>query len=71
MSRDGKLSSTGEMNLLQAAVLLAEVGDFIRPETPAHLIQKVGFPILAALGRALGYRARYEQYSEEAGEPAP
>jgi len=71
LSRDGKLSSTGEMNLLQATVLLVEVSDFIRPETPARFIQGVGFPVLAALGRALGYRARYTRYSEEAGQPAP
>lgn len=36
LSRDGKLSSTGEINLLQGAVLLAEVGDFIRPASPAR-----------------------------------
>lgn len=70
LSREGKLSPTGEMNLLQGTVLLAEVGDFIRPETPALLVQRFGFPVLAALGRALGYRARYARYSEEAGQPA-
>jgi quercetin dioxygenase-like cupin family protein len=70
LSREGKLSASGEMNLLQATVLLAEVDDFIHPETPSLVIQKVAFPVLATLGRALGYRARYDKYSEEAGQPA-
>jgi quercetin dioxygenase-like cupin family protein len=63
LSRDGKLSPSGDIDLLQAAVLLQEVGDFVRPSSPPILLQSVLFPVLAALGRMRGYRARYERYS--------
>ncbi len=62
LSRDGKLSSTGRIGLLQAAVLVREVGDFIRPSFPPIPIQDVLFPLLAVLGRCVGYRPRYERY---------
>jgi len=62
LSRDGKLSRTGVMNTLQAAVLIQEVGDFIRPPKPYPPLQDVMFKPLAELGRALGYRAWYPQY---------
>ena len=63
LSRDGKLSPKGEIKLLQGAVLLQEVGDFIRPSSPPIAVQNVLFPVLAALGRWRGYRARYEKYA--------
>ena len=63
LSRDGKLSADGEINLLQGAVLLAEVGDFIRPASPPISVQNVLFPLLAAVGRTRGYRARYARYA--------
>jgi quercetin dioxygenase-like cupin family protein len=63
LSRDGKLSPNGDINLLQAAVLLQEVGDFIRPPSPPITVQKTLFPVLAALGRMRGYRARYPRYA--------
>jgi quercetin dioxygenase-like cupin family protein len=63
LSREGKLSSKGDISLLQGAVLLAEVGDFIRPSWPPMAVQKVVFPLLAAIGRARGYRARYPKYA--------
>jgi mannose-6-phosphate isomerase-like protein (cupin superfamily) len=62
LSRDGKLSPTGDINVLQAAVLVMEVGDFIRPEKPPRWLQDLAFPPLAILGRVLGYRARYARY---------
>ena len=49
--------------MLQGAVLLAEVDDFIRPSTPQAAVQKVLLAVLAALGRMLGYTARYEKYA--------
>ena len=63
LSRDGKLSPQGDINLLQGAVLLEEVGDFIRPASPPVALQNAVFPILAAIGRMRGYRARYEKYA--------
>ena len=63
LSRDGKLSSKGDINLLQGVVLLQEVGDFIRPTSPPIAVQNALFPALAALGRMRGYRARYKKYA--------
>jgi len=63
LSRDGKLSPKGDINLLQGAVLLQEVGDFIRPSSPPIAVQNTLFPVLAALGRMRGYRARYQKYA--------
>jgi hypothetical protein len=62
LSRDGKLSATGDIPLLQAAVLLEEVGDFIRPAFPPLWAQGLLFAPLAVVGRWRGYRARYPQY---------
>jgi hypothetical protein len=63
LSRDGKLSAEGDINLLQGAVLLQEVGDFIRPASPPVSVQNLVFPLLAAVGRMRGYRARYARYA--------
>lgn len=63
LSRDGKLSPKGDINLLQGAVLLQEVGDFIRPSSPPVAVQNALFPVLATLGRLRGYRARYQKYA--------
>jgi quercetin dioxygenase-like cupin family protein len=63
LSRDGKLSARGDINLLQGAVLLQEVGDFIRPSSPPIVVQDTLFPVLAAIGRMRGYQARYEKYA--------
>lgn len=62
LSRQGKLSPDGKIALLQAAVLVREVGDFIRPAWPPIPVQNVLFPPLAALGRWRGYRVRYPEY---------
>jgi mannose-6-phosphate isomerase-like protein (cupin superfamily) len=63
LSRDGMLSPKGDMKLLQAAVLLQEVGDFIRPSSPPLFMQDALFAPLAAIGRMRGYRARYPEYA--------
>ncbi len=63
LSRDGKLSPKGDINLLQGAVLLQEVGDFIRPSSPPIAVQNTLFPVLAVLGRIRGYRPRYQKYA--------
>jgi quercetin dioxygenase-like cupin family protein len=63
LSRDGKLSAAGDIGLLQGAVLLEEVGDFIRPASPPVWLQRVLFPVLAVFGRARGYHARYMRYA--------
>ena len=63
LSRDGKLSEEGDMKLLQGAVLIKEVGDFIRPSSPPLWMQDALFAPLAALGRMRGYKARYPEYA--------
>jgi mannose-6-phosphate isomerase-like protein (cupin superfamily) len=62
LSRDGKLSAKGDIPLLQAAVLLEQVGDFIRPAFPPQWMQGLLFSPLAIVGRWCGYRARYPKY---------
>ena len=63
LSRDGKLSRKGDMNLLQASVLLPVVGDFIRPSQPPLFVQDRLFAALAPIARRRRYRARYPQYA--------
>jgi len=63
LSREGKLSAKGDIKLLQGAVLLQEVGDFIRPASPPIWVQNLVFPVLAVIGRLLGYRARYARFA--------
>ena len=62
LSRDGKLGPGGTIGLLQAAALLEEVSDFIRPASPPVFIQRLIFPPLGVIARRLGYRARYPAY---------
>jgi hypothetical protein len=63
LSREGKLLPSGDMRLLQATVLLSAVADFVRITSPPLLLQDIAFPVLAGLGRARGYRARYPRYA--------
>ncbi len=63
LSRDGKLLPSGDMHLLQATVLLTAVADFIRIVSPPLFVQDLAFPMLAVIGRARGYRARYPEYT--------
>jgi mannose-6-phosphate isomerase-like protein (cupin superfamily) len=65
LSREGKLAPNGDISLLQAAVLISDVGDFIRPAEPARWIQDIVFPPLGALGKLLGYRSRYARYERD------
>jgi mannose-6-phosphate isomerase-like protein (cupin superfamily) len=73
LSRDGKLTATGDIPILQAAVLLEVVGDFIRPAAPPQWLQRLVFPPLAIIARRRGLRARYPQYRlpQAAPEQAP
>ena len=63
LSRSGMLLPSGDMRVLQAAVLLTAVDDFIRITSPPLFVQDLAFPVLAAIGRARGYRARYPEYA--------
>jgi quercetin dioxygenase-like cupin family protein len=63
LAKDGKTNAKGLPNPLQAAVALREFSDEIRLARPPFWVQKVAFGLLAPLGRLVGYRARYPQYS--------
>ncbi len=65
LARDGKTNAHGMPNLLQAAVIMQEYSDEVHLAAPPLAVQKVLFGILAPIGRLLGYRARYPQYSGE------
>ncbi|MGH3148087.1 MAG: hypothetical protein ACRDTR_20055, partial [Rubrobacter sp.] len=70
LMREGKTLGPLPINPLQAAVLAGEVGSWLelRP------VEKVLFaPVvaLASVGRLLGYRARYPEYSGPDGQVAP
>ena len=63
LSRDRKLLPSGDMRILQAAVLLTQVSDFVRIASPPLWVQDVVFPALARIGRMRGLRARYPAYA--------
>jgi quercetin dioxygenase-like cupin family protein len=62
--RDGKANKRGQPNLLQSVILAKEYGITL-PGAPVAL-QKPAVTVLAAIGRLLGYRAKYERYSGSA-----
>ena len=63
LSREGRLSPKGDISFLQAAVLIDEVGDFIRPASPPRWLQDLVFPLGSLIGRRLGLKARYDRYA--------
>lgn len=63
LARDGKTDGHGVPNLLQVAVIAREYNREFRLTKPPYPVQRVLFTALAPLGRALGYRARYDAYS--------
>jgi quercetin dioxygenase-like cupin family protein len=65
LSREGRLLPSGDIRLLQAAVLLTAVADFIRIASPPLFVQAAAFPALAAIGRARGLRARYPRFAND------
>ncbi len=65
LAKDGKTNRKGLPNPLQLAVLAREYADEIHLARPPLVVQKVLFSPLAMLGRLLGYRGWYPQYSAE------
>jgi hypothetical protein len=61
------VNSNGDPGLLQLAVIFDAFAELGRPTRPPAAMQRLLFAPLAALGRARGYRARYPQYSRDAG----
>jgi mannose-6-phosphate isomerase-like protein (cupin superfamily) len=66
LARDGKVDKAGVPNLLRLAVILRGLDEeHYMPGLPIAL-QKFGLVLLAPVGRLLGYKACYPEYSGEA-----
>jgi len=64
LARDGKTNSKGIPGLLQAAVLFRDLSDSCPSLTrPPAVVQRAVFATLAPVGRVLGRRAVYAEYS--------
>lgn len=63
LAADGKVSPNGMPNPLQTAVLARAYRREMQLAPPAQWVLGPLAMLLAPLGRALGYRARYEKYS--------
>ena len=63
LARDGKVSRRGHPNPLQFAVLAREYDAEVRVTGPPLVVQRALLGPLAMIGRLLGYRARYPEYS--------
>lgn len=62
LAEDGRVNSNGLPNLLQLAVV-APFADAYDPRMPVP-VTKALFAILGGIGRLIGYKARYPQYSD-------
>jgi quercetin dioxygenase-like cupin family protein len=65
LAKDGKTNKKGLPNLLRIAVAMREYEDELHLARPPLIVQKALFWPLAMLGRLLGYRGWYPQYSAE------
>lgn len=63
LARDGKTNKRGLPGPLQAAVLFDAYRDEIAPASPPLPVQRILFRVLAPVGRLLGFRAIYPEYS--------
>lgn len=71
LANDGKVDRKGRPSPLQGAVIAQEFADVIVFTRPPPVVQKVVFAVLAPLGRRLGYRAIYPQYTKPHGHVTP
>lgn len=63
LARDGKVNKDGLPNLLQLAVLVHSMMPYAYLDGMPIVAQEWVFGALAVVGRVLGYRASYPQYS--------
>ncbi len=63
LARDGKTDKDGNPNIFQLAVIGKAFEREYRTARIPFSLQRTVLPVLAVIGRRLGYRARYEQYS--------
>jgi quercetin dioxygenase-like cupin family protein len=59
LAREGKVNDRGVPNLLRAALIAREHREEYRLVSPPRAVQRVLFGSLAAVGKLLGYEARY------------
>jgi mannose-6-phosphate isomerase-like protein (cupin superfamily) len=74
LANAGKTNSKGMPNPLQLAVFGSEFRDVVQFVKPPRAVQRVLFGVLAPIGRAVGYRATYDEYMQrptERVEPDP
>lgn len=70
LAKDGKVNPrSGLPNLFQLALLAREYEDEIYLARPPLFVQRVLFGLLASIGKLLGYKARYPEYSGPPEEP--
>jgi len=70
LARDGKTTDRGFPHLLQAAVIYYDFRESVRPPQPwARILTALFLPIVAAIGKALGYRSWYPKYTHPATKP--
>ena len=62
LAQDGKTNPTGMPNLLQLSVLAKDFNDVIRFLKPSKFAPGFLLPMLAPIGRLLGYRGSYSAY---------
>ncbi len=65
LAKAGKVNSKGLPNLLRLAVIMREYDDEILLSRPSAAVQRALFAPLAALGRRVGYRGWYPDYTSE------
>lgn len=65
LARDGKTNDKGIPNPLQASVLLAEYRDEMQLTDMPAFVQRLLALVVAPIGRLLGFKARYPEYSGE------
>ena len=61
LAEAGKVGRRGEPNPLRLAVIFDEFRELGRPPRPSPAVQRALLAPVAALGRAVGYRARYAE----------
>jgi hypothetical protein len=65
LASDGKTNRKGLPNPLRLAVLMREFEDELHLARPSVKLQRALFGPLAALGRVLGYRGWYPDYTAD------
>jgi quercetin dioxygenase-like cupin family protein len=70
LARDGKTDAKGRPHPLQMAVIVNEYRAEVAPMSAADRALFAVVPLLALVGRSLGYRANYPEYATSGGVTA-